>query len=308
MFALKIKVDLPNLLLPSESVNLSAFYCIEEPVLLCSPDINVGNRPIRCGIFYEAKGGDRFAQHPGLGLGIGGGPGVCADTGPVDSKTTRRKVEMKLKIKLVLIVAVLALFASVATVLAANNQHAKMMEFAGPTATPGTVINGSQAKLTRGDGEIWITVKTTELPVGAYSNWWVIWNDPGSCTEGNAPLLCGGGDIVLGQGDVSIFWAAGGVTNRNGVGHFSAHLEEGPVPAGLFDGDNATDPADQVRIPGNGLVSAQASEVHYIIRYHGPAQSDPVDLASQTDTIGGFCDTTDTGDCYDPQATGFLGQ
>ena len=56
MFALKIKVDLPNLLLPSESVNLSAFYCILVPVLLCPPDIKVGNRATRCDIFYEAKG------------------------------------------------------------------------------------------------------------------------------------------------------------------------------------------------------------------------------------------------------------
>ena len=74
---------------------------------------------------------------------------------------------MKLKIKLVLIVAVIALFASVATVLAASNQHSKMSVFVDPNAVSGTEIDGSQAKLTRGATSITIKVNTTGLPVGA---------------------------------------------------------------------------------------------------------------------------------------------
>ena len=171
-----------------------------------------------------------------------------------------------------LIVAVIALFASVATVLAATNQHAKTHEFSdafGVLIPDPQDINGSSARLTRGDNSVSISVNTTGLPVGAYTTWWVIWNNTAECGGGAAPLLCGAAD--LGSPSNSVFFASGGVTNRNGVGNFGATLNEGGIPGDLNDLPNSN-PDDQVRISnGNGLGDAQTAEVHYIIRYHGPA-------------------------------------
>lgn len=210
---------------------------------------------------------------------------------------------------MVLIIAVIAMFASVTTVLAATNQHSKLQEFADDTGTlivDPQDIKGSSAKLTRGEDSVTISIKTTRLPVGAYTNWWVIWNDTSECGDGAAPLLCGLGD--LGSPSNSVFFASGGVTNSNGVGHFGATLEEGGIPAGLFDDGDNTDELDQVRVAnGGGLGDAQTSEVHYIIRYHGPADPDPVELMKQTSTINYLCGTVvPLGKCWDPQAVGFV--
>ena len=285
MFALKIKVDLPNLLLPSESVNLSAFYCIEEPVLLCSPDINVGNRPIRCGIFYEAKGGDRFAQHPGLGLGIGGGPGVCADTGPVDSKTTRRKVEMKLRIKLVLLMAVIALFASMATVAVAANgktEEYKVIAFEGNA--PNT---GSSAQLVRNGAGVNISIHTNNLPEGAYTVWAIIFNNPEFCAGGAG--ACVGSDLGGGLTavDGSVLRVTGKVINDGDNANFGGHVSKNDTSEALN---------------GPGLVDPIGAEVHFVIRYHGPVVAD--EMPGMIHSVGGGCGAVEDGlfPCFDPQA------
>ena len=111
----------------------------------------------------------------------------------------------------------------------------------------------------------------------------------------------------MGNASNSVFFASGGVTNSNGVGHFGATLAVGPIPVGLVNLDNA-DPDDQVRVTNGGcLVDAQDTEVHYIIRYHGAADADPAVLLKQVTTIGGSCGTVVQigGGCYDPQAVGF---
>lgn len=210
---------------------------------------------------------------------------------------------MKFNVKLTLIIATIALFSSIGTVLAASNQHHKLHELSDTTNTnivDPQDINGSQAKLTRGDDSVTISVNTTGLPVGAYTTWWVIWNDTAECNDGTAPLLCGAGD--LGSASNSVFFASGGVTNRNGVGHFGATVAENVLP-----NDDAT-PNEQVRVAnGGGLGDAQTSEVHYILRYHGPASDDPDDLVLQTTTFSGLCDDVEPNNvCYDPQAVGFV--
>ncbi len=213
---------------------------------------------------------------------------------------------MKFKFKWVLILAVIALFASVTTVLANTNQLAKMHEFFGDDGAPivdPQDIDRSTVVLIRGKDGVQINVTTSELPVGAYTNWWIIWNDPeADCTSGDAPLLCGLGDISK----ASVFFATGGVTNNNGDAHFRAALDEGGIPAGLNDLDNSNE-LDQVRIDNGGLGDAQTAEIHYIIRYHGPASEDPDDLAKQTSTINFLCGTVvPLGACFDPQALGFV--
>ncbi|MGH9370762.1 MAG: hypothetical protein ACRD15_04450 [Vicinamibacterales bacterium] len=76
----------------------------------------------------------------------------------------------------------------------------------------------------------------------------------------------------------SVIWATGGLVGDNGVGHFDAHLEVGVLPA--LPGQIAFGP---------GLLDAQNAEIHYVLKYHGPAAADPAILQKQITTIYGGC-------------------
>lgn len=185
-------------------------------------------------------------------------------------------------------------------VFPASNSHSKTFRFFSAQGIPAdsSVVKGSSAKLTRGDSVVWIRVNTTDLLPGAYTNWWIIFNNPAACTDG-----CDSTDFGNPAVMASVFWATGGIVGQNGVGHFQAHLEEGVLPSG----------PGQVAF-GPGLLDAQSAEIHYVLKYHGPASSDPAILQKQVTTIYGGC-IGGPGQgpdpvvghqifpCYDPQAT-----
>jgi hypothetical protein len=178
------------------------------------------------------------------------------------------------------------------TVNAADNSHAKVTHFFDGPMMPadGSDVKGSSAKLTRGDGMVWIRVNTTELPPGAYTNWWIIFNNPAACSEG-----CDGADLGIPAVMGSVFFATGGIVGTNGVGHFR------PPPLE----ENEISPNPLQHLFGPGLLSAQDAEIHYVIRYHGPAGAGDL-LDEQISTINGGCLDDIHGehrlfDCYDPQ-------
>lgn len=152
---------------------------------------------------------------------------------------------------------------------------------------PLITVSNSSAKLIRGDRRIWVRVKTERLPPGAYTNWFIIFNNPGACNGG-----CGADDF--GNPDVmaSGFWATGEIVGDSGKATFRAHAEEGNLPPG---GDN-------VVLFGDGLTDAENAEVHYIIRFHGQASDDPTELERQLTTVDGGCRAFP---CYDPQSVVF---
>ena len=172
----------------------------------------------------------------------------------------------------------------------ADNSHSKMIHWQASDGSllAGPVIRGSSAKLTRGDGLVWLRINTTGLPAGAYTLWWVIFNNPDACGADG----CTGGDFGNPAVAASALFATGGVVLENGIGHFRAHLEE-------------NDPPGQVLF-GPGLVTASGAEIHIIVRYHGPAGTGDL-LTAQTTTFGGGCMGMDPiypiFPCYDPQAT-----
>jgi hypothetical protein len=175
-------------------------------------------------------------------------------------------------------VSALAL-AGAATYAANSVSHTKLVRFFAAQAVPadGSTVNGSSATLKRGESAVWVRVNTTELLPGAYTNWWVIFNNPSACTD-----PCDLDDLFnLTQRAAvqsSVLFAAGGVVRHTGVGHFVAHLEEGVLPTG----------PGQVGF-GPGLLNAEGAEIHYLIRYHGPASADPTILQKQTTHIAGGC-------------------
>ena len=143
------------------------------------------------------------------------------------------------------------------------------------------VMNAQQrgtSDMVRGIEGISMNIDTTDLPVGAYSLWYVIFNDPSGCSDGE----CGENDVLPPPGtpdaNVSVLWATGGVVGPDRVGHFSASLGTG-VDAAL----------GQV-IYGDGLVNPMGAEIHVIVRYHGPALwNDANELVGQMSTLQGFC-------------------
>ncbi|MDJ0573301.1 MAG: hypothetical protein QNJ53_30290 [Pleurocapsa sp. MO_192.B19] len=111
----------------------------------------------------------------------------------------------------------------------------------------------------------------TKLPEGAYTTWWVIFNDPEFCVDG-----CDAGDLEIPEVNASLFWATGEVVGDNGMGSFSAQLLEGELPQG----------SDQV-VFGEGLVDSFSAEIHPIVRSHGPV--DPEQVEEQITTFNGGC-------------------
>ena len=145
-----------------------------------------------------------------------------------------------------------------------------------------------------------INIDTTDLPVGAYTVWWVIFDDLSLCSDGE----CGENDVLPPHGNaeagVTVGWLPGGIVGPDRMGHFS-----GSLAVGL---ENAP---GQVMF-GDGLTNPIGAEVHVILRYHGPViWSDANQLLEQLNSYQGNCTPasslgvgTDVNafDCYEPQA------
>jgi len=150
-------------------------------------------------------------------------------------------------------------------------------------------IEDAKSKIVRTDDSVCITTKTRDLPPGAYTNWWVMFNDPANCVNGTGfgKSRCGSGDPA------AVMWATGGIVGPDGVGYFNACINEGEVPGQLL------------RPPG--LTNANA-EIHVIIKWHGDsAFGDAQRLGEQLTSVSGACDqfaaTNYLGmaNCPDPQ-------
>lgn len=168
------------------------------------------------------------------------------------------------------------------TVHGADNSHAKLNLFElGPgVLSDFSLVNGSSVKLTRMEDEIWLRINAAGLLPGAYSNWWVIFNHPEECSSNPCD-----GPVDIPNPDVgaAVLFATGAVVGEDGIGKFRAHLEEG-VESG--------DIPAKTLVPngGNGLTNAEGAEIHYILRYHGPAvEGNPALLMKQIGTSNGGC-------------------
>jgi len=133
---------------------------------------------------------------------------------------------------------------------------------------------GGSSLLQRGSDYVRINVNTNGLPEAAYTNWWIVFNNPAACVGG-----CGGDDFPGNDGNpavnASVLWATGGLVGHDGTGHFRATLVEGFPPG-------------QVNF-GPGLQDAVNAEIHYVIRSHGPASDDPDILEDQLTLFLGGC-------------------
>lgn len=126
--------------------------------------------------------------------------------------------------------------------------------------------------LHRNKNGITVNFKAEGLHPGAYTIWWVIWNNSGKCENpGPEDLwggLCGEADFGTSRVDVDVMYAGGHVVGNNGKGNFSAHLnagDESPESMNVAFG--------LPLVEGGGLQVGKtfSAEVHVVIRTHGPA-------------------------------------
>ena len=135
-----------------------------------------------------------------------------------------------------------------------------------------TPIPGAYARLTRNNNNITVNIHTLNLPPGAYSVWWVIWNHPENCLT---DCLSDPDDVdnSLGTGETFVN-ATGHVLGRGAAANFSASLSVGgPYSGEYFFGPGLTN-------PGGVLVLL-------VVRYHGPAI--PGMIPQQTAYFEGGC-------------------
>ena len=184
-----------------------------------------------------------------------------------------------------LVILVLAVL--VGTVAAATIIPGTVMPFGTDPRDPGP---SGQGTLRIEEDGVSYNIHTMNLDPGAvYTNWAVVFNDPGNCEDG-----CDGSDIGAGRGNASVFWAAGAIIpdSSSGAANFAAFIPEG-------------DPRDRgVEVFfGDGLVDSETAEVHIAIRTHGQPLADPQALWEQLNTFEGGCDTNK---CDDQQGVPFF--
>ena len=169
----------------------------------------------------------------------------------------------------------------------------------GGVLEPGTTYppttHGS-ATLKRGSDWIKVKIKTSGLPAGAYTVWWVVFDTPDGCVDG-----CGEDDLFNPDAHVSVFYATGGLVHKGRTVTFRARHRVG---------DEVGEPGTQ-HILGDGSIDPARAEIHNIIKYHGPASDNPATRYEQTHTLLGGCyegaNALDLGEpfgvqCFDPQA------
>ena len=156
------------------------------------------------------------------------------------------------------------------------------------------------AMLTRTATGFTIAVNTTGLTPGtAYSNWWVIFNNPTACGEDGCTMM----DFMNPDVEASVLNATGRVADTNGNATFNAHL-----PLGLIRTNRTPGGQERHRL-GPGLQNSMEAELHYVIRCHGPANANPGARVEQFSIFLGGCLTNDNPagfPCFDAQLAVFL--
>lgn len=154
----------------------------------------------------------------------------------------------------------------------------------------GSEVEGAWATISRTNAGVVGTMHTSDLtPEDVVTMWWVVFNVPQNCSD-----ACGdddifvvdeNGELVIGENgaelnveqieaaQISVIGATGNVIGENGEGHFSAVLSIGENPNVVF---------------GPSLMYPMSAEIHYVLRTHGPVNSDTLD--EQIIFINGGCE------------------
>ena len=163
------------------------------------------------------------------------------------------------------------------------------------------VVHKAKGKITRFEDKICVNVKTRDLNPGAYTAWWIIFNQPEYCENpvSSVDALCSPPDLSNPSVRATVMWSAAGIVGANGKTYLSACLNEGEITR-------------ELQPPGTqeGLVNPLGAEIHINIKDHGPAIYDDAEtLGSQLNSLNGGCADTNNDiegyPCIFPQFTVF---
>lgn len=175
-------------------------------------------------------------------------------------------------------IAMLSLLIFGVAVVPAQADPARLSSSSVYRFSDGSTVMGATSQLVRTAGAASFTIRTSGLTVGdAVTVWWVVFNNPSACTQGQPPFRCGIGDLLPFGGDPAVqssaFYAAGHVIGGNGAGNYGGHTStEGPQGEVLW---------------GPGLTNALGADIHFVVRTHGPAL--PEFLPGQIQSFGVGC-------------------
>lgn len=182
------------------------------------------------------------------------------------------------RIAVAVAVAITSLLVGAAVVFSAPAQRSTVP--VNPFGVPGTDIPGSSSTLTRTDSGVSMTLHTSDLPAGAYTVWFVLFNNPEECTEPcNEDDIFVDGDPSLGlnfdqiaAAEIDFARATGGIVIENGIGNFAGSLRAGDTSEAIL---------------GTGLLEPREAEIHLIVRHHGDVI--PQLVNEQMHSLNGGC-------------------
>lgn len=177
-----------------------------------------------------------------------------------------------MKRSIIVFTSALALMAMLVGVVVASGPSASSAVY---RLTDFSEVLGSSASLVSNERGATATLKTSGLPAGTYTTWWLIWNNPDACQNPN-PILVGTQCTLADKDNVevgfSVVYGTGHVVGSNGVGNFGSHLDK--------------DDLTKVR-SGAGLTNPTGAEIHVVVRYHG--ELEPGIVPEEIHTFGGGC-------------------
>jgi hypothetical protein len=137
----------------------------------------------------------------------------------------------------------------------------------------GSNVSGASSLLTRGNGGIDFTLKTSGLPTAHVITLRAeIFNHPEKCAHGGKSMRCGAEDLADPAAGGSVVFLASVYLRGTKAVNFSGHLDSG-------DTSHAAS--------GSGLTSPRGAAVHLIVMDHGPALQGA--YGDQLSTLGAGC-------------------
>jgi hypothetical protein len=161
----------------------------------------------------------------------------------------------------------------------------------------GSPVEGAYATLVRNKTGITTNFHTT-APAGAYTLWWVVFNDPANeCTSADDMYPCEYDlpDIVV--------WAAGGINETDGPLNLSGTLKVDDQNLGQVVCPGILSPD----CPGPGLTNPSGAVVQLVFRYEGVV-TPGIQYDETHNFLGPGCginpDGSEFGPCFEPQLSG----
>ena len=158
-------------------------------------------------------------------------------------------------------------------------------------APDGPLVEGAESSLVRMEHGLYATFSAVELEPGdAYTLWWVIFNKPENCSDGE----CGRNDAFMFDADGVQLLSDAGAPQWNFPAHAATEFSLGRASGSVVDVDGTAEFRAHLPVGddtefdfGPGLLDPFTPEVHLIIRTH--SQMIPGKLSDQLNSPWGGC-------------------